>query len=148
MISFPFWQILDLSLNRLSGSLPSQWLVLTNLQHINLDRNRLIGSVPFQWATMSRLQLLTIANNSVEGTLPVSWQSMMKAKQLIFTGNKLTGSIPRQWGRMAPNLIKLGLSGNPNMIGCIPQKLFEQSMLGIGVLSVERSGTKVGNCTA
>jgi hypothetical protein len=141
-------QVLDLSMNKLSGSLPSQWLVLTNLQHINLDQNTLIGSLPFQWATMSRLQVFTIANNNVIGTLPFSWQSMTKAKQLIFTGNKLSGSIPRQWGRLAQSLVRLGLSGNVNMTGCIPQKLFEQWKLGIAVLSVERNGTKVGNCAA
>jgi hypothetical protein len=141
-------QILDLSLNKLSGSLPSQWLVLTNLQHINLDRNTLSGSLPFQWATMSRLQVFTVANNEVIGTLPVTWQSMTKAKQLIFTSNKLSGSIPRQWGRMAPNLIRLGLAGNANMAGCIPQTLFDQSKKGIFVLNLERSGTKVGKCPA
>ena len=52
---YPMLQALDLSYNRLTGSLPSSWGRLGFLAHLNLRSNRLIGSLPSGWSKQTAL---------------------------------------------------------------------------------------------
>jgi hypothetical protein len=116
-------QVLDLSYNRLQGTLPSQWFLLTNMKQVSLEFNRLGGNLPPQWVSWSRLQTFTANNNTLTGFLPPNWGNLAQLRQLVLSHNRLTGSIPAHWNRLARNLKSLVLTGNRNMTGTLPRQL-------------------------
>jgi len=61
---------LCLSNNDLTGTLPSEIGILTNLQRIQLDRNQLYGSIPSEIGHLSRLTHLNISYNMLSGYIP------------------------------------------------------------------------------
>ncbi|CAK9221421.1 unnamed protein product [Sphagnum troendelagicum] len=60
----------DLSLNKLSGGLPSN--LSSNLVTVNFVHNYLTGSIPDSYGTLQQLQALQLANNFLNGTIPAS----------------------------------------------------------------------------
>jgi len=63
-------QILDISNNSLSGSLPAEWGSLQQLSHLNVSYNRLNGTLPESWATMSSLLVLDASKNTLQVSCP------------------------------------------------------------------------------
>ncbi|KAH9753648.1 Receptor-like protein 13 [Citrus sinensis] len=61
---------LDLSYNRLNGSI-SDWVDgLSQLSHLILGHNNLEGEVPVQLCKLNQLQLLDLSNNNLHGPIP------------------------------------------------------------------------------
>ncbi|KAH9687663.1 Receptor-like protein 13 [Citrus sinensis] len=61
---------LDLSYNRLNGSI-SDWVDgLSQLSHLILGHNNLEGEVPIQLCELNQLQLLDLSNNNLHGPIP------------------------------------------------------------------------------
>lgn len=52
---------LDLSRNSLTGSLPSSWGAMHNLQYANLASNKLTGTVPSSWSNWSKVRTDSVA---------------------------------------------------------------------------------------
>jgi hypothetical protein len=66
-----FWlSFRDLSLNKLSGGLPSN--LSSNLVTVNFGHNYLTGSIPDSYGSLQQLQALQLANNFLNGTIPAS----------------------------------------------------------------------------
>ena len=61
---------LDLSQNKLKGSIPREFSKLVNLQHLDLSWNKLKGSIPPQLAQLSNLTHLDLSSNSLSGSIP------------------------------------------------------------------------------
>ncbi|GAB4848934.1 hypothetical protein Ancab_003747 [Ancistrocladus abbreviatus] len=86
---------LDLSLNRLSGSIPPDKLS-DDMTTIILSNNGLTGAIPANFSGLPHLQKLLLADNSLNGYVPSSiWQSrkLNATKRLIldFQNNMLSG---------------------------------------------------------
>ena len=67
---FPFLEILVLSFNQLTGTLPAN--LFSSLKHIKtlrLRHNRLTGGVPDSWYNSRTLHDLSLAENSLGGSL-------------------------------------------------------------------------------
>ena len=92
-------KLLDLSYNKLSGSLPED--LPMNLSILNISNNAFVGSLPSGWSRLQNMTELRLDNNQFTGRLPASWaawgSSTSNSLQLSITNSRLAGRMPRQW---------------------------------------------------
>ncbi|KVH87552.1 receptor-like protein EIX2 [Cynara cardunculus var. scolymus] len=102
-------QVLDLSENQLSGSLPD-FTTFTALKELYLGDNQLNGSFPDKFEQSSKLSILDLADNRIKGVLP-DLLAFASLKELYLERNLLNGTLAE---RLAPlsKLESLGASSN------------------------------------
>jgi len=112
---------IDLQGKGLEGQIPLDeglWGNLDALQNFNVAENELSGFLPPQMSVLSNLEYLSVGSNQLESVLPGSWEALAKVKGIDASGNMLYGDLPPQWGSLS-SLEALDLSGN-NLSGTIP----------------------------
>ena len=88
-----FLQILDLSENNLSGSLPSCF-GLSSLKQIHLSKNMLQGPLKDDtFYNSSSLVTLDLSYNRLSGNLPSSIENLNQLRYLILGNNNLEGEM-------------------------------------------------------
>ncbi|XP_059670247.1 probable inactive receptor kinase At1g27190 [Cornus florida] len=88
-------QVLDLSSNDLTGSIPAQictWLPY--LVTLDLSNNNLTGSIPVDLGNCSYMNNLILSNNKLSGTIPYQLSSLGRLKKFSVAKNDLSGTIP------------------------------------------------------
>ncbi|KAF5797443.1 putative endo-polygalacturonase [Helianthus annuus] len=90
---------LDLSGNRLEGGFPD-WLAERNIQIISLSDNILSGSIPSRLFEFVDLLYLDLSQNNFSGELPKNLGNAKSIKVLSLSENKFTGQIPVSISRM------------------------------------------------
>ena len=113
--------VLDLSFNRLQGTLPSQIGDLSGLEWLYLSGNQLEGSIPPEIGNLTALVLLEITGNQFTGVIPSSIGNLDDLQYLWMNDNQLTGVIPSELGNLT-NLAWLYLHHN-QLSGNIPPEL-------------------------
>jgi hypothetical protein len=110
-------QLVDLSHNSLSGSLPS-CLNLQGVKHLLLQGNKLTGPIPKAIFNSSSLFTLDLRDNSFSGSIPAEIGALSNLRILLLTRNNFSGGIPNQlcW------LNKIGIMdlSNNSLSGTIP----------------------------
>ena len=91
----------DLSSNKLSGSIPVEISVLSELRFLNLSRNHLI----------KHLIHLDLRMNFLSGPIPSSVGNLSQMKVLLLGSNKLNGTVPKSFGLLS-NLFAVSISHN------------------------------------
>jgi hypothetical protein len=118
------YKSLDLDLNGLSGTIPTELVLLSNsLSRIDLSSRGgtgavLTGSIPAELGFLSLLQSVNLSGNQLQGSLPVGVGKWNRILSLNVNGNILSGTLPFsivQWG----SLVSLDL-GNNKLEGSIP----------------------------
>ncbi|EEF29396.1 conserved hypothetical protein [Ricinus communis] len=104
----------------LSGIVPPDFSKLHYIELLDLSRNCLTGSIPSQWATM-RLVDLSFMGNQLSGPFPKALTNITTLKNLSIEGNNFSGPIPPEIGKLI-NLEKLTLSSNA-FTGKLPREL-------------------------
>lgn len=135
-----YLQVLDLSYNNLSGSLPPELFTHPSLEQLALAYNRFRWvQIPGNWGRNSELIAVDLSNNDIHGFLPGFLGWMPKLSALSLENNKFSGMIPTQYalkavtagpGGVAP-FERLLLGGN-YLFGLIPGP-FLQLKSGSGV---------------
>ncbi|XP_073006810.1 receptor-like protein EIX2 isoform X2 [Typha latifolia] len=94
-----FWNVIssveyiDLSLNQISGVLPSTLEFLSAAYEINLNSNQFHGGVP---KLPTSLQVLDLSNNSITGTIPLSMCNQLQSLEILdLSHNRLSGQLPQ-----------------------------------------------------
>ncbi|XP_072952094.1 receptor-like protein EIX2 [Typha angustifolia] len=94
-----FWNVislvkyLDLSLNQISGVLPSTLEFLSAALEINLNSNQFHGGVP---QLPTSLQVLDLSNNSITSTIPLSMCNQVQSLRILdLSHNHLSGQLPQ-----------------------------------------------------
>lgn len=80
----------------LAGTLPPDLLTLSQLQVLNLSSNSFTGTLPPQWSSLTLTQL-DLSNNLLSGPLPVAYGSKETFPQLtkiFLQGNQFSGAMP------------------------------------------------------
>ncbi|CAN1225839.1 Leucine-rich repeat receptor-like serine/threonine-protein kinase BAM3 [Linum grandiflorum] len=87
---------LNLSENRLTGSVPASIGNLSSLQILLLDGNQFTGEIPSQIGELKRVLTLDMSRNNFSGNIPPSIGSCLMLTYLDLSRNQLSGPIPTQ----------------------------------------------------
>lgn len=109
--AMPYLTHVDLSGNRLTGTISSAVGHLTVLEHLDLSGNNLGGSVPFGMAMAKNLQTLRLADNSLGGSVPHSIGNLKRLRELDLSRNGILGALPPELGALT-ELTSLRLGSN------------------------------------
>ena len=102
----PYLQVLDLSYNQLTNTIPD--FSLSFLSVLDLRYNQLTGSIPN--FNLPSLEQLVLWNNNLKGEIP-NFNALPKLEYLDLDENQLEGPIP-DFSASLPNLQTLYISGN------------------------------------
>jgi Leucine-rich repeat (LRR) protein len=124
--------LLDLSHNRLQGTLPTQWSRWSIfIQSLVLDHNALTGNpIPDQWLddTLTGLQVLHIQKNQFSSTLSKRLGELTALRELLVGDNQLTGELPDSMGELTQLQV---FDARRNLLtGTLPKLMGSLSKLG------------------
>ncbi|WJX31826.1 hypothetical protein P8452_20217 [Trifolium repens] len=116
----PGTEIVDLSYNSFSGSIPHSWKNLKYLSYINLWSNKLSGEVPRHFFNSKRLEDINLGKNYFSGTIPSKMSTQLQV--LILRSNQFEGNIPTQLFNLS-YLFHLDLAHN-KLSGSMPECIY------------------------
>ena len=123
---------MDLSHNKLTGTLHTEWGSWKGLRAVYMLHNNLSGTLPPSWRGMEQLSHLHLSGNSLSGPLPPSWKEMSSLQILNITDQRgvgFSGGMPSGWRRFC-------LQEGPRMAWCSSEQSLH-SFLYHGHCSVE-----------
>ncbi|KAK4411618.1 putative inactive receptor kinase [Sesamum angolense] len=122
-------EILDLSSNSLTGSIPNL-MQFQGLTMLSIRNNSLEGNLPSALGSLPKLNTVDLSSNRLDGLIPHSFFASMTLTNLNLSSNRLTGGIPlggshtSNWGRL--KLLNLAYN---NLSGQLPNELSRLSVL-------------------
>jgi hypothetical protein len=134
------FQVLFLSNNNLSGLIPIEISLLTQLNYLTLPRNQLTGSIPSEFGPLTQLTQLILDNNELTGIMPSELALLAQLTWLILDDNELTGSIPSELALLT-QLTRLWLIFN-ELTGSMPS-----SLCSAGDLTIYIDCGEIASCT-
>ena len=130
---------IDLSNQKLFGSIPSEIGRLLNLEILFLQNNFLSGSLPNQLWDLKNLRILNISKNQFRGNVPSEIHQVESLNEIWFSGNKFSGSLPFQIFTIK-NITHINLSNNQltghisesvaNLKNLVYLNLFDNKLVG------------------
>ncbi|TYJ39175.1 hypothetical protein E1A91_A04G048500v1, partial [Gossypium mustelinum] len=122
-------QIIDLSGNSLSGTLPNDMCQhLPKLEGLYLSWNELSGNIPSSMGKCSNLKNLSLSYNQFMGIIPRNIGNLTRLQELYLGSNNLEGQIPEEIGNLL-GLELLNLKAIKGLTGQIPTLTFNISSL-------------------
>ncbi|CAJ1965994.1 unnamed protein product [Cylindrotheca closterium] len=113
--------------NRIQGTLPTEFGLLTKLERLELTKNDLVGPLPSELGNLDTLRFLGIGQNSFEGPLPTSLGKLSRLNTIGLEWNQFT-EIPSELGNMVETRI-LNMDHNAFATGGVPTTLGQLSNL-------------------
>ena len=114
-------EYLSLSSNELSGFIPLELSNLQALEYLSLQANQLSGTIPPELGSLTNLEFLSLQDNQLEGPVPPELGNLTSLQLLSLQANQLSGSAPPELGNL-PVLERLSLSRN-QLSGPLPPEL-------------------------
>ncbi|GER35343.1 leucine-rich repeat receptor-like protein kinase family protein [Striga asiatica] len=105
----------------ISGEIPQELFLLTELMDLDLNQNVLNGSIPSALGQLSKMQYLAFGINNFTGPVPAELGNLTKLIVLSFSSNNLEGTLPPELGNLA-SLQQLYIDSS-GVGGPIPEEL-------------------------
>ena len=112
---------INLSGHGLSGNVPAEMYLLSQLEQLDLSDNSLTGNIPTELGLLTELETLILYNNNLSGTIPTHVGLLTDLGYLQLDHNTLTGSVPTELGLLA-EISELFLEYN-TLTGSIPTEV-------------------------
>lgn len=126
----------QLSENRLEGTLPATLRHLKKLEILSASNNQLSGSLHTDLGLLASLTFLSLASNRLTGTIPSELGDLKSLDFLSLQSNLLTGEIPEQLSDL-DELATLWLSEN-DLVGVVPSGVCDATTSAVALdLSVD-----------
>jgi len=127
---------LDLSVNRIDGTLPPNIWSMTSLEVIDLHGNDLVGLIPEIQSVLSKLFFLAVYDNDLNGQIPESIKNLVNLKHFDIAATKISMPFPSAMEEMS-NLMALytGING----FGRHPVPSFLAKMTNLKELSMKQN---------
>ena len=132
---------LDLFANNLTGVIPKEIGNLTNLEFLRLNYMYLQGDIPSELVRLTKLEILNLEVNLLTGPIPLELTQLSRLRYLGLGYSRLRGTIPPELGNLT-NLTGLDLSRN-QLSGEIPAELGRLTGLGVLKLSENQLGGEI-----
>ncbi|KAG2326767.1 hypothetical protein Bca52824_009495 [Brassica carinata] len=112
----PQLKYLDLSANELNGQIhgfldASSKNKDNSLVFLDLSSNKIAGTLPESLGALRNLQILDLSSNSFTGSIPSSIGNMLSLRKIDLSFNAMNGNIPESLGRLE-ELVDLDLMAN------------------------------------
>ncbi|MED6111400.1 hypothetical protein PIB30_051976 [Stylosanthes scabra] len=120
--------LIYLSNNSLTGTIPSTLGQLESLIYLYLDSNQIEGHIPAEIGNLKQLYALSLSNNSLSGDIPPILFQLTNLISLSLSNNQLGGHIPSDIGS-SDSLCNVNLSYN-KLEGFIPSPILNCSSFG------------------
>ncbi|KAH0692673.1 hypothetical protein KY290_020798 [Solanum tuberosum] len=137
--------VLNLRNNSLTGMIPPSVGNATKMMNFSLSGNRVSGNIPKEVGNLSQLAFLSLFDNQLTGSIPPTLFNIssllavslpfnsLSGPLLLDEGNivsnlRIVGRIPPELGKLS-NLRQLSFDNNSNLIGQIPEAIFNISSL-------------------
>ncbi|CAL5079490.1 unnamed protein product [Urochloa decumbens] len=130
----PLLTDLYLSVNNISGTLPTSLANITTLKNLVLTENHIEGSIPSEFGGFPVLEILALGANRISGTFQFALLNISSLVSLSLAGNFLHGEVPSNLCSSLQNLQYLTLFQN-TFEGAIPSSLANASDLNMIDLS-------------
>ncbi|CAB9520919.1 Leucine Rich Repeat [Seminavis robusta] len=115
-------QTLSLKRNGLSGRIPEEIGMLTNLKAVHLWKNQLNGPIVSQFGAMSNLMELNLVENALSGTIPKEIGKLSNSLRFFAAGGgPLTGSLPQELWQLSK--MKILHVAHTEITGSLPLNL-------------------------
>lgn len=115
---FPELEELDLSMHRLTGTIPPAIASHPRLSEVKLEGNNLVGTIPPEFGTMPRLRRFQVEKNALHSTIPESFSAAAaRLTELHVASNNLTGDLRPLRGM---RLFTVTVHENPGLCGMVP----------------------------
>ncbi|KAK1434731.1 hypothetical protein QVD17_00481 [Tagetes erecta] len=121
-------ELLDLSVNQMNGSIPSDLFMLKNLTQVYLNENNLTGAIPDSIEALN-MKMIDLSANKLTGKIPDGFGKLMSLTNLTLMFNQLSGEIPMGIGRL-PSLQDIRIFDN-KLSGPLPPDFGRYSDLEI-----------------
>jgi RHS repeat-associated protein/uncharacterized repeat protein (TIGR01451 family) len=120
-------QALDLTFNKLTGTIPPELRNLSNLEGLNLVENQIGGAIPSQLGDLVNLKWLVLAMNPIGGRIPPELGKLSKLEDLEINDMQLSGGLPPELGNLSA-LHNIYLSNNL-LTGSLPRSFMQLNQL-------------------
>ncbi|XP_059435608.1 probable leucine-rich repeat receptor-like serine/threonine-protein kinase At3g14840 [Corylus avellana] len=135
LVKLPYLKKIDLNRNYLTGTIPPVW-ASTKLEYLSISVNKLSGQIPSYLGSITTLLYMSLETNLFSGIVPPELGNLVNLENLILSANNLTGELPIALMNLS-KLTELRISSN-NFTGKIPD--FFQSWKQLQKLEIQASG--------